>query len=66
MANVPARKIAVVGGGLAGLTVSKALRHFAGAQVFLYERKSSPLIPVDRGIGIWPLAKECLRDLSNI
>jgi 2-polyprenyl-6-methoxyphenol hydroxylase-like FAD-dependent oxidoreductase len=59
------QRVAVIGGGLAGLTAARGLRVFGkDLDVYLYEKRSSPLLQVDQGIGIWPEAQENLEDLK--
>lgn len=48
--------VAVVGGGIAGVTAMRALTR-AGIRVTLIEKTADGLVKgIDRGIGIWPTA----------
>jgi len=60
------RKVAVIGGGLGGLSAARALRclKLLDVHVCLYEKRCSPHLNFDRGIGIWPDAQKALKEIK--
>ena len=46
-------RIAIVGAGVGGLTLARALNRLDVQNVTVFERRTAPSWQIDRGLGLW-------------
>jgi len=57
-------RIAIVGAGVGGLSLARALNRLGVQNITVFDRRLSPLPRTDRGLGLWDDSQSCLRALD--